>query len=318
MRLDTVVEMSYALYLDAAGSLYDFLGDGVSPLWKMSALKTVSLCSTGKSFHLSSSILSVCPRGVVWCAGGAVCVSDCEAMSVSLKRSCKFHYVLVQGEGSRSWSMEVCGVEISLFVASDAVCMFGFGEAEWITALCKQHLTRCSILIAVKSIKVVVPPGYFRQLLYSWYERWAAILFPYKFYELCIIKRVRTPQKCRDNLCCGGTFTFKSSSEKSREYLGLLLFYRPYSMNLWILQSKIGDHFAESWICLCWSIHQSAVLCQCRWDGARGQKMSSFIGLQSSFCKATIRLFLSSPASSVLPSSWMFCEVMGSMAGYVG
>lgn len=56
--------MSYAFYLDAALSLYDFLGDGVSPRWKIVALKTVSSRSAGKSFHLSSSILSVCLRGV--------------------------------------------------------------------------------------------------------------------------------------------------------------------------------------------------------------------------------------------------------------
>lgn len=92
--------MSYVPYLDGALSLYDFLGDGVSPQWQMVALKTVSSCSTGKSFHLSSSISSVCPRGVFDVGEGrekkkeqecvcayvslsmCVCVCECAAMSV--------------------------------------------------------------------------------------------------------------------------------------------------------------------------------------------------------------------------------------------
>lgn len=64
------------------------------------------------------------------------------------------------------------------------------------------------------------------------------------------------------------------------------------------------------------SLHHSAALCECRWDSAgRGQKMSSFIGPDSSFWAATIRLFWRSPAPSALPSSWMFCGVMGSATG---
>lgn len=46
-----------------------------------------------------------------------------------------------------------------------------------------------------------------------------------------------------------------------------------------------------------------------------GAENELFLWVQSLFCKATIRFFLCPPAPSVLPSSWMFCGVMGSVAG---
>lgn len=83
----------------------------------------------------------------------------------------------------------------------------------------------------------------------------------------------------------------------------------------WILYiSENHSEVLRSRPSVCWRIHHSTALCQCRWAGAGGQKMSSFIG-QSSFCGATIRFFRCSPAPTELPSSWIFCGVMGSMAG---
>lgn len=83
----------------------------------------------------------------------------------------------------------------------------------------------------------------------------------------------------------------------------------------WILYiSENHSEFVRSRSSICWSVHHSTALCQCRWAGAGGQKMSSFIG-QYSFCEATIRFFRRSPAPTELPSSWIFCGVMGSMAG---
>lgn len=96
---------------------------------------------------------------------------------------------------------------------------------------------------------------------------------------------------------------FKSSSD---DYSVLCLFHGLDSVYFW--KSQWGSYS------ICWRIHHSTALCQCRWAGAGGQKMSSFTG-QSSFCEATIRFFRRSPAPTELPSSWIFCGVMGSMAG---
>lgn len=64
--------------------------------------------------------------------------------------------------------------------------------------MCKQHLTGNPVLIAVKSIKVMVPPGCFCQLLYHDIRNEQDILQPSKFNELCLLKNesiTPSPQK---------------------------------------------------------------------------------------------------------------------------
>ena len=70
-------------------------------------------------------------------------------------------------KGFKSLSLELCGTECSLGLSQLIKCMFGFVRAERIALLCKQHLIRGFIIMAVKSIKPMVPPGHFCQLLFN-------------------------------------------------------------------------------------------------------------------------------------------------------
>lgn len=159
--------------------------------------------------------------------------------------------------------------------------------------MCEQRLTRNFIIMAVKSIKLMVPPGYFWQLLFAWYQTLAEYSLPIQVLwaqQLCILKWVHIPKNTET------TYAVKRHLYFSRNWRAFFIISCSSCFTGFILRTYECHKEMLAIILLCWRIHHSTVLCQCRWDGARGQKMSLFTGLQSSFWKATIRFFWCPPA----------------------
>lgn len=99
--------------------------------------------------------------------------------------------------------------------------------------------------MAVKSIKLVVPPGYFSQRLYSWYEKWAGC--SRSIHVLWAQHPQMSPHspKMQRVTYAVERHLHLNHNRSSRDYLVLLLLYGLYSMNLWILQRELVIIFAE-------------------------------------------------------------------------